>query len=101
MLKTIQEQLLPHDCPKCAKATRNFFGFAAIMLSAAFTALGTAVIFWVGGEYAGLPLNDLQTGVKIVAIFSMTAFLWWVYWQFDKMVCSCDEKGTDEDWLGV
>lgn len=101
-LQYLKDQFLPHDCPNCKKSTRNHFSFITIILSALMTGFTTSVIFWVVGGFVGLPVDDMETrGMKLTSLFGTTVFLWWTLWQYDKIICTCDEQAPIENWMGV
>ena len=93
------DQFLPIDCPNCKKSTRNHFSFIFIILSALMTGFGTSVIFWLMGSFVGISIEDMTARGKLTTLLGTTVFLWWVYWQFDKMICTCDEKPIEEKWI--
>jgi hypothetical protein len=84
------------ECKNCKKSRKTIISFLFIMAISVSGGIWASVIFWIAGEYFGMPLYDLQRGVKLTTIFGAAVALWWVYWQFDKLICSCDENQRGE-----
>jgi hypothetical protein len=78
------------DCKKCKKAKNTLMTLALYI----FTSLGagalTGIIFTAFGLLFGFSEPDLEQFAFLPMFAGATAFLWWVNFNFDKMVCGCE-----------
>lgn len=84
---------LKFDCPNCLKSKKNTVSFVFIFLCALATGFFASFVFWViGYNFTGISLHYLELGVRLTTLMGTTAFLYWIYWQFENLVCTCDER---------
>lgn len=78
------------DCEKCKKAKNSLLTLALYM----FTSLGagalTGLFFTAFGLLFGFSESVLDQFLFLPMFAGATAFLWWVNFNFDKMVCGCE-----------
>lgn len=79
------------DCSLCKKAKRNNLTFLCILAGAAGVGTLTAALFGLGGQYVGLEMDRITVMIKLEMVAGATAYLSWILWQYDKLMCKCDE----------
>ena len=79
------------DCPICKKAKCNDLTFLCILGGAAGLGTITMVLFALGGQYVGLEMDRIVVMMKLEMIAGATTYLCWVLWQYEKLMCKCEE----------
>lgn len=88
-------------CEECGKSKRSFKGFMLIFAGAYLMGINTVGIYAILAVllgYATPSVYDshyqrLRELSQLPFIMGATAYLAWIYWQFDKVACMCDEEG--------
>ena len=77
-----------NECPICKKAKTSFWTFALVYVQAVmigFFVSGVVAMFslYVMDYYIGAPL------IQLPMIYTTAAYLGWIVWQGDKLICTC------------
>jgi Na+/citrate or Na+/malate symporter len=60
------------------------------MFTALLHGMIAGMIFLIVGNYVGIEQYRLEITLNLPMIGGMAAYLWYVYWQFDKYFCECE-----------
>jgi hypothetical protein len=78
------------DCNKCHKAKRSFIVWLLMMFTALVHGAVAGMIFLIVGDYVGIEQYRMELMLRLPMIGGTAAYLWYMYWQFDKFFCECE-----------
>ena len=78
------------ECKTCHKAKRSLIVWLFMMFTALLHGAIAGMIFLIVGDYVGIEQYRMELMLKFPMMCGMAAYLWYVYYQFDKYFCECD-----------
>lgn len=79
-------------CKKCTKAKRTFLSGVALIVNAVLTAAVAGMIFLIVAQEVKIEPYRVENMLRLPMIAGAAAYLWWIYWQYEKIFCECDEE---------
>ena len=84
------------NCPNCLKTKKNTASFVFIIFTTFLTGIFTSFIFGILAYFCGMDAYDLNRGIQLTTLLGETAYMCWILWQFNNLICTCDEKKFEE-----